>query len=101
MRTTINGVNGVRKRENVFAIGVVVLQRDFDFDGAALSFDVVGRIVQRRLSPVQMLDEFGDAAGKPTLRALLRALVGARAFKPLLQHTQSAKAYRHPVYATC
>src|SRR5260370_2985023 len=97
MRTTINGVDGVRKRENVFAVGVVVLQRDFDFDRAALSFDVDGRIVQRRLSALQMLDEFGHAAGKPKLRPLLRALVAARDFRALVQESQFAMSLLHSV----
>src|SRR5258708_2777431 len=99
MRTTINGVDGVSEGKNIFAVSVVVLQRDFDFDGPALAFDVDGRIVQRRLSAVQMLDEFGDAAGKPKLRALLRALVGERDFQALIQESQFAKALRQRVEA--
>ena len=62
MRAAIDGVDGVGEGENIFGVAVVVLQRDFDFDGAALAFHVDGRIVQRCFAAIEMLDEFGDAA---------------------------------------
>src|ERR1700680_2824088 len=44
VRAAIHGVDGVREGENVFAVRVVVLQRDFYLNGAALPFDVDRRI---------------------------------------------------------
>src|SRR6266478_124359 len=99
MGAAINGVDGVRKRKNIFAVGVVVLHRDFDFDGPALTFHVNRRIVQRGFAAVEMLDEFGDAAGKTKLRALLGALVGERDFQALVQEREFAKALRQRVEA--
>src|SRR5262249_19342678 len=61
VRTAIDGVDGIREGENVFAVAVVVLQCDFDFDVAALAFHVDRRIVQSLLAAVEVLDEFGDA----------------------------------------
>ena len=66
-------------------VAVVVLQRDFDFDVVALAFHVDGRIVQRVLAAVQMLDEFGDAAGETELGGFFAALVGQRDFQALVQ----------------
>ena len=48
VRAAVHGVDGVGEGENIFGVAVVVLQRDFHFDGVALAFHVDGRIVQRR-----------------------------------------------------
>ena len=40
MRAAVHGVDGVGERKHVFAVGVVVLQRDFDLHVAALAFHV-------------------------------------------------------------
>ena len=75
MRAAIDGVDGVGEGKNIFAVAVVVLQGDFDFDVAALPFDVNGRIVQRAFAAIEMLDEFADAAGEAEFGGFFRALV--------------------------
>ena len=57
VRAAIDGIDGVGEGKNVFGVAVVILQRDFHFHVVALAFDVDGRIVQRLLAAVQMLDE--------------------------------------------
>src|SRR6266404_6891225 len=99
MRAAVHRVDGVRKRKNVFAVSIVVLQRDFDFDVPALTFDVDGRIVQRRLAAVQVLDEFADAAGKAKLRGFFGPLVRERDFQAFVQEGEFAKALRQRVKA--
>src|SRR5713226_9365691 len=99
MRAPINGVYSVGEGKNVFAVGVVVLQRDFDFDCAALAFDVDGRIVERGLAAVEMLDELGDAAGEAEFGAFFSALVGQRDLQALVQEGEFAKALRQRVEA--
>ena len=76
VRAAVHGVNRVCEREDIFAVGIVVLQRDFDFDVAAFPFDVDRRIVERGLAAIEVLDEFGDTAGKAKLGGLFRAFVG-------------------------
>jgi len=61
--------------KNIFHHKCRCIAARFDFDGSALAFDVNGRVVQRGFAAVEMLDEFGDAAGEAKLRALLGALV--------------------------
>ncbi len=95
----IHGVDGVRKRKNIFAVGIVVLQRDFDFDVPALSFHVDGRVVQRRFSAVQVLHEFRDAACKAEFGILFRALVCQRNPQSLVQESQLAQALRERIEA--
>ncbi len=92
VRSAIHGVDGVREREDVFAIAVVVLQRDFDFNVAAFPLHVNRRIVQRGFSPVQVLDEFRDAAGKLEFCGFLCALVGKGDFQALVQKGHLAQA---------
>src|SRR5216683_673094 len=99
MRAPINGVYSVGEGKNVFAVGVVVLQRDFDFDCAALAFDVDGRIVERGLAAVEMLDEFGDAAGEAKLRGFFSTFVSQRDLQALVQEGEFAKALRQRVEA--
>ena len=67
MRAAIHRVDGVREGENVFAISVVVLQRDFDFDVATLSFDVDRGIVQCGFAAVQVLYELADSTREAKL----------------------------------
>ncbi len=47
VRAAIHGIDGVGERKYVFAVGVVVLQRDLDLHVPALSLYVNRRIVQR------------------------------------------------------
>ncbi len=101
MRAAIHGVDGVRERENVFAVGVVVLQRDFDFDRAALSFDVDRRIVQGGLAAVQMFDELGDAARKAKLGGFFGTFIRERDFQAFVQKGQLAQALGERVEAEC
>src|SRR6202035_472037 len=83
--------------ENIFAIRVVVLQRDFDFHGAALSFNVDGRIVQRGFSAIEMLDEFRDAPGETEFCAFFAALIGESNFQAFVEKSQLAEALRQSV----
>src|SRR6266487_1388678 len=99
MRAAIDGVNGIGKRKNVFTVRVVVLERDFDFDVAALALHVDRRIVQRGFAAVQVLDELGDAAGELELRGLFRALIGKRNLQAVLQKSQFAQALRERIEA--
>ena len=99
MRAAIDGVDGVGEGKNVFAVGVVVLQGDFDFDGAALPFDVDRRIVQRGFAAIQMLDEFADAAGEAEFRGFFGAFVGERDLQALVEKGQFAQALRQGVEA--
>src|SRR6266699_3758736 len=99
MRAAIDGVNGIGKRKNVFTVRVVVLERDFDFDVAALALHVDRRIVQRGFAAVQVLDELGDAAGELELRGLFRALIGKRNLQALIQKSQFAQALRERIEA--
>ena len=99
VRAAIHGVDGVGEGKNVFGVAVVVLQRDFHFHGVALAFDVDGRIVQRLLAAVQMLDELGDAAGEAKLGGFVAALVLQRDLQALVQEGQFAQALRQNVVA--
>ncbi len=40
VRAAVHGIDGVGEGEDVFSVGVVVLQRDFHVHGAALAFHV-------------------------------------------------------------
>ncbi len=75
VRPAVHRVDRVGKGENVFAVRVVVLQRDFDLHVPALSFHEDGRIVQRRFAAVDVLNKFRDAAGEAELGVFLRAFV--------------------------
>src|ERR1700737_4465256 len=99
MRSAVHRVDGVREGENVFTVSVVVLERDFDFDVAALPFDVDGRVMQRGLTAVEMLNEFANAAGKAELRGLFGALIGERDFQAFVEEGELAKALRQRVEA--
>ena len=94
MRAAVHGVDGVGEGKNIFRVAVVVLQRDFDFDGVVLAFHVDRRIVQDPLAFVQMLDEFGDAAGEAEFGGLVAALVVERDFQALVQEGEFAQALR-------
>src|SRR5262249_44779888 len=95
----VDGVDGVGEGENVFAVAVVVLQRDFDFDVAALALHVNRRIVQRFLAAVEMLDEFGDAAGEAELGALFGAFVGERDLQAFVEESIFGEARGERVVA--
>ena len=97
VRAAIHGVDGVGEGENIFGVAVVVLQRDFHFHLIALAFDVDGRIVQDPFAFVQVLDEFGDAAGEAELGFLAAALVIERDFQAFVQEGEFAEALRERV----
>ena len=99
MRAAVHGVDGVGEGKNVFGVAVVVLQRDFHFHVVALALDVDGRIVQHLLAAVQMLHEFGDAAGEAELGGFIAALVLQRDLQALVQEGQLAQALRQDVVA--
>ena len=92
VRAAVDGVDGIGKREDVFAVGVVVLQGDFDFDVALLAFHVDRRIVERGFAAVEVLDEFGDAARETKFGGLFGALVGERDLQALVEESVFAKA---------
>src|SRR5690348_2396864 len=97
MRAAVNGVDGVGKAKNIFRVAVVVLQRDFHFDSVALAFDVNGGIVEDGFAAIEMLDEFGDAAGEAKFRFFAVALVLESDFEAFVQEGQFAQALRKRV----
>ena len=99
MRAAVHGIDRVRKSKHVFAVTIVVLQRNFDLHIAALSFNVNRRIVQCGLAAIQMLHEFRDTAREAELRAFLRALVGQRNLQPFVQERVLPQARRERVVA--
>src|SRR5277367_2859332 len=99
VRAAVNRVDGVGEGENIFGVAVVVLQRDFDFDLVALAFDVDGRIVQHAFAFVEVLDEFGDAAGEAKFGFLATALVVERDFQAFVQEGELAETLREGVVA--
>ena len=99
VRPAVHRVDRVGEGKNIFRVAVVVLQRDFDFDRVALAFHVDRRIVQHLLALVQVLDEFGDAAGETELGGFVAALVGQRDFQALVQEGELAQALRQNVVA--
>ena len=94
MRAAVDGVDGVREGEHVFGVAVVVLQGDFDFDRVALAFDVDRRIVKDAFAFVEVLHEFGDAAGEAELGVLAAALVVERDLQAFVQEGQLAEPLR-------
>ncbi len=99
MRAAVHRVDRVREGENIFGIAVVVLNRDFHVHLLALAFHVDGRVVQDAFAAIQVLDEFGDAAGESELGFFIRALVLERDFQALVQESQFAQALRKRVVA--
>src|SRR5216684_1746633 len=85
MRAAVNGVDGIRERKNVFAIGIVILQGNFDLDAAFFPFHVNGRIVQRGFAAIDVLHEFRDTAGEAKFRALFAALISQRNLQSLVE----------------
>src|SRR6266852_2527354 len=94
VRAAVDSVNRVRESKNIFTVGIVVLQRDFNLDSAALALDVNRRVMQRLFSAIQVLDELRDAAGELEFRGLFRALIGERDLQALVQESQFAQALR-------
>ena len=66
---------------------------------SALAFDVDGRIVEGGFAAIEMLDEFGDAAGEAELGGFFGALVGERDFQALVEEGELAEALRQSVEA--
>src|SRR5271165_5950575 len=99
MRAAVHGVDGVGEGKNVFGVAVVVLQRDFHFHLVALAFDVDGRIVQHAFAFVEVLHEFGDAAGEAEFGFLAAALVIERDFQAFVEEGEFAEALRERVIA--
>ena len=92
VRAAVDGVDGVGEGENIFGVAVVVLQRDLHFDLVALAFHVDRRIVQHVLAPVQVLHEFGDAAGEAELGCSCRcARPSSVIFRPLFRKAISRR----------
>ena len=100
VRAAIHGVDVVGEAEDVLRVAVVVLQRHFHGERAgvvgqlAVGLEVDRLFVQHRLAAVEVLDEFGDAAGVQELVRLLGidALVGQGDLEALVQERQLAQA---------
>ena len=99
VRAAVDRVDRVGEGENIFGVAVVVLQRDFDIHLLALAFHVDGRIVQRALAAIQVLHEFGDAAGEAEFGFLAGALVFERDLQALVEEGELAEALRKRVEA--
>src|SRR5262249_5844204 len=75
VRTAIDRVDVIREARNIFGVEVVVLQRHFHAELAAvrqilLGLEVNRLVVQDRLALVEQLDELGDTAGIEELGGL-------------------------------
>ena len=99
VRAAIDGVDVVREAENVLGVAVVVLQRDFHREDAAVRHLALGLemnrlFVQDALAAVQMLDELGDAAARNETRVLFtgssRSSVSV-IFRPLFRNASSRR----------
>ena len=99
VRAAVHGVDGVGEGKNVLGVAVVVLQRDFDIHLLALAFHVNRRVVQRLLAAVQVLDEFGDAAGEAELGFFVAAFVFERDLQAFVEKGQLAEALRKRIEA--
>ena len=104
VRAAVDGVDVVGEAEDGFGVAVVVLQRDVDFDSVAQSLHDDGLIVEHGLAAIEMLDEFGDAAGVTEFGAASfagfgvgGALVGQRDLKALVEKSHLAQALRERV----
>ena len=62
MRSAIDSVDVVRKREDLLVVAVVVLHRHLDREFVRSVLEIDRFLVQRRFVAVQVLYEFGDAA---------------------------------------
>ena len=99
VRAAVHGVDRVGESKNILGVAVVVLHRDFHVHLLALALHVDGRIVQDAFAAIQVLDEFGDAAGESKLGLLIAALIFERDFQALVQEGQLAQALRQRVVA--
>ena len=99
MRAAVHRVDGVRERKNIFTVGVVVLQRNFYLHAALLAFHVDGRIVERCLPAIDVLDEFRNPTGEAELRILLGTLIVQRDLQTLVQESIFAQASGQRVIA--
>ena len=104
VRAAVHRVDVVGEAEDLLRVAVVVLQRDFHRQHAAvrqfaLAFEVDRLVVQHALAAVQVLDEFADAARVEELVRLhrLHALVGQRDLQALVQERQLAQPLRQRV----
>src|SRR5579883_3460764 len=95
----IDGVDVVGEAENVLGVAVVVLQADLHDDAVFFGFHVDGLVVQDLLAPIEVLDEFGDAAvvlevGMLGLAGLgvHVALIGEGDEKALVEESEFAQA---------
>jgi len=104
VRATVHGVDVVGKAKHVFAIRVVVLQRHFHGQHAAIgefafTLERNGLVVQHGLAAIQMLDELGDAADKLKLgntRGFF-ALIGERDLQTLVEKRELAQPLRERI----
>ena len=104
VRAAVDGIDVVGEAEDGLGVGVVVLQRDVDFDAVARGLHDDGLVVQHGLAAVEMLDELGDAAGVTELGAASfaglgvgSALVGERDFEALVEEGHLAQPLRQRV----
>ncbi len=99
MRSAIDGVDVIGEAEDIFRIAVVVLQRDFHGQRAAvrhlaITFEIDRLFVQHRLAAIQVLDEFRYAAAvmKLVLFGGFHPLIGERDREAFVQERQLAQA---------
>ncbi len=95
MGSAVNGVDVIGEAEDRVAVRVVVLQRHFHAECAAvgqlaIAFKVDRLIVQHRLALVEQFDELGDAAFEMEILRARRifALVGQRDLQAFVQERE-------------
>jgi hypothetical protein len=92
VRAAVDRIDRIGEGENVFGVGVVILQRDFHFHLIALAFHVNRRVVENAFAAVQMLHKFGDAAGEAEFGLLVGAtLIFERDLQALVEEGEFAK----------
>ena len=99
VRAAVNGVDGVGEGKNIFAVGVVILQGDFNFSVALFPFHVDRRIVKSGFAAIEVLDEFGNAAGEAELGGFFGAFVVERDLQALVEESVFAEASGKSVVA--
>ncbi len=100
MGAAVDGVDVVGEAEDVLAVAVVVLEGDLHGEGAAvgqeaLGFEVDRLFVEDALAPVEVADEFADAAGikeRVILMGSTRSSVSV-ILRPLLRKASSRRRW--------
>jgi len=97
MGAAFRRIDAVGEREDVFRIGVVVLQRHFNNAVFPLSGDEDRILVKQLLAPVEIFDERYDSTPIAELALAIRPLVKDRDLHARVEKGQLAQAIRQGV----